>query len=74
MAERIFRAIYHQSDPWIRASTPDVRGAYRQGTTREEAREDLRAAILLMLEVIEEDLAEDDGDVIYREDMVTTTG
>lgn len=51
-----FTAIYEQGeDGWIVATCPEVPGAITQGRTREEARENLKDAIHMMLEVMRED-------------------
>jgi predicted RNase H-like HicB family nuclease len=74
MSERTFRAIYRRGEKYILASTPDLPGAFGQGTTIEEAREDLKAAIELMLEDIEESAREDAGDAILQEELVVAIG
>jgi predicted RNase H-like HicB family nuclease len=54
MKEREFTAVYEQDGEWIFASAPELPGAFGQGRTVEEARDDLNAAILLMLEELGE--------------------
>jgi predicted RNase H-like HicB family nuclease len=51
-----FTAIYEAGENgWIVATCPEVPGAITQGRTREEARENLKDAIHMMLEVMRED-------------------
>lgn len=59
--EREFTAVFEQDGEWWLGWSPEVRGAYAQERTLEEARESLREAIQLVLDHIrqrtEEDLA-----------------
>jgi predicted RNase H-like HicB family nuclease len=73
MAERVFRAIYRRGEEYILASTPDLPGAFGQGRTIDEARDDLKAAILLMLEDVEESAREDAVEAILQEELVVST-
>ncbi len=51
-----FTAIYeHTEDGWWVASVPEIPGAHSQGRTLEEAREMIRDAVRLLLEVRRED-------------------
>lgn len=74
MSERVFRALYRQDGRFIFASTPDLPGAFGQGKTIEEARDDLRAAILLILEDLEQEAVEGAEAAIHQEDLVIATG
>jgi predicted RNase H-like HicB family nuclease len=73
MAERVFRAIYRRGEEYILASIPDLPGAFGQGRTIDEARDDLKAAILLMLEDVEESAREDAVEAILQEELVVST-
>lgn len=58
-----FTAIYEDGENgWIVATCPEVPGAITQGRTIEEARENLKDAIHMMLEVMREDAEKDLGD------------
>jgi predicted RNase H-like HicB family nuclease len=50
-----FTAIYEQDAEWIIAYCPEVPGANGQGRTKQEARDSLAAAIVLVLEDRRED-------------------
>lgn len=50
-----FTAVYERDDAWYIGYCPEVPGANGQGTTLEECRESLRAAIELILEDRRED-------------------
>jgi len=67
MKEREFTAVYEQDGEWIFASVPELPGASGQGRTVEEAREDLRQAILLMLEDLGDAAAEAARSAFYHE-------
>jgi predicted RNase H-like HicB family nuclease len=69
MTKRTFRALYRRADDYVIASTPDMPGAFGQGQTIEEAREDLVAAIQLMLEAEADDYAEAASDAILEESL-----
>jgi predicted RNase H-like HicB family nuclease len=64
-----FTAIYEDGENgWIVATCPEIPGAITQGTTREEARENLKDAIREMLEVMREDAEKDfEGRNVIRE-------
>jgi predicted RNase H-like HicB family nuclease len=64
-----FTAIYEDGENgWIVATCPEIPGAITQGTTREEARENLKDAIREMLEVMREDAEKDfEGRNMIRE-------
>jgi predicted RNase H-like HicB family nuclease len=67
MKEREFTAVYQQDGEWIFASAPELSGAFGQGRTVEEAREDLREAIVLMLEELGESAAQAAKSAFYHE-------
>lgn len=50
-----FTAIYEREGEWLIAYCPEVPGANGQGRTKDEARESLAAAIVLVLEDRRED-------------------
>jgi predicted RNase H-like HicB family nuclease len=50
-----FTAIIERDGPWFIAYSPEIPGANGQGTTKEEARQSLAAAIKLILEDRRED-------------------
>jgi predicted RNase H-like HicB family nuclease len=50
-----FTAIFERDDPWTIAYCPEIPGANGQGRTKEEARQDLAAAIALILDDRRED-------------------
>lgn len=50
MKERVFTAVYEKEGDWFVAWTEELRGAYGQGRTIDEARQSLREAIALVLE------------------------
>ena len=50
-----FTAVIERDDAWYVAYCPEVPGANGQGTTKEEARQDLAEAIALILEDHRED-------------------
>jgi predicted RNase H-like HicB family nuclease len=64
-----FTAIYLDGENgWIVATCPEVPGAITQGRTREEARENLKDAIHMMLEAMREDAEKDlEGREVARE-------
>ena len=51
MKEREFTAIYQQDGEWYVGWAEELPGAVGQGRTLDEARDDLRNAIVLLLEV-----------------------
>lgn len=55
---RTFTAVYQRSGNWWAAWVEELPGANTQGATIEEARENLREAIALMLEEEAEDEAD----------------
>lgn len=72
--EARFTAIYRRSGDWWVASVAEIPGAHSQGKTMDEARENLRDAIELLLEA-NRDLAERemlDGEIIREELLVKT--
>lgn len=64
-----FTAVFERGeDGWILATCPEVPGAITQGRTIEEARENLKDAIHVMLEVMREDAEKElEGRDIIRE-------
>lgn len=64
-----FTAVYERGDDgWILATCPEVPGAITQGRNIEEARENLKDAIHMMLEVRREDAEKDlEGKDVIRE-------
>ena len=66
-----FTAIYeHTEDGWWVVSVPEIPGAHSQGRTREEAREMIRDAVRMLLEVRREDAArETEGREVIREPL-----
>ncbi len=50
-----FTAVYERDGDWVIAYCPEVPGANGQGRTKEEARESLAEAIVLILEDRRED-------------------
>ena len=64
-----FTAVFEKGeDGWIVATCPEVPGAITQGRTIEEARENLKNAIRLVLEDMREDAERElDGKDVIRE-------
>lgn len=64
-----YTAIFERGEQgWWIASCPEVPGAMTQGRTVEEARENLKDAIHMMLEVMREDAEKDiEGKEVIRE-------
>ncbi|MBA2712852.1 MAG: type II toxin-antitoxin system HicB family antitoxin [Rubrobacteraceae bacterium] len=66
-------AIYeHTDDGWWVVSVPEIPGAHSQGRTSEEAREMIRDAVRLLLEVRREDAereASEAGKEVIREPL-----
>lgn len=50
-----FTAVFERDGDWVIAYCPEIPGANGQGRTKDEAREDLAAAIALILEDRRED-------------------
>ncbi len=72
MTERMFTGIFEQDDDWWIAWCEEVPGAVTQGQTLEEARENLKEAIQLVLETRRELAAEElaqEGRIALREDV-----
>ncbi|HSV16007.1 MAG TPA: type II toxin-antitoxin system HicB family antitoxin [Tepidisphaeraceae bacterium] len=69
-----FSAVYQKHDQWWIAWVAELPGANTQGATLEEARENLKEAVALVLEgnreLAERDLADKQ---VIREDLVVTT-
>lgn len=66
-----FTAIYeHTDDGWWVVSVPEIPGAHSQGRTLEEAREMIRDAVRMLLEVRREDAErETEGREVIREPL-----
>ena len=64
-------AIYeHTEDGWWIVSVPEIPGAVSQGRTREEAREMIKDAVRMLLEVRREDAErETEGREVIREPL-----
>ncbi|MBA2442571.1 MAG: type II toxin-antitoxin system HicB family antitoxin [Rubrobacter sp.] len=55
-----FTAVFERGeDGWVVATCPEVPGAITQGASIEEARENLKDAIRLVLEILREDAERD---------------
>ncbi len=65
--KREFQAQFLHRDKWWIAWTDDVPGALTQGATLEEARENLKDAIRLMLEPVSTDHLPDHSEQIHHE-------
>lgn len=73
MNERTFTAVFEQEDDWWVAWCEEVPGAITQGETLEDARENLKEAIQLVLDVRRELAAEEAaraGRALVREPML----
>ncbi len=70
-----FTAVFEQDGDWWIGYVEELRGANTQGRTLEEARENLKEAVLLILQA-NRDLAEREiaGRTVVREDIVVTEG
>ena len=70
-----FTAIYRKSGDWWAAYVEELPGAHTQGATLDEARENLREAVTLILEANRE-LAEREleGVDVVREELTVATG
>jgi predicted RNase H-like HicB family nuclease len=69
-----FTAVYRKEGDWWIGYVAELPGANTQGATLEEARENLKEAVSLVLEANRE-LAERDiaGEQVVKEDLVVTT-
>ena len=65
-----FTAIIERDDEWYVAYSPEIPGANGQGRTREEARQNLAAAIALILEDRRADALRGVPDSAIRETVV----
>lgn len=65
-----FTAIYRKEGNWWAAYVEELPGANTQGRTIEEARENLKEAIALILEANREFMEKETGDEVVREDLV----
>ena len=73
MVERTFTAVFERDGDWWVASVEELPGALTQGTTIEEARENLRDAIQLILETNREQREQgSSGEQVHREEIVVT--
>lgn len=73
MATQIFTAVYEQHGDWWAAWVEELPGANSQGRTLEEARENLKEAVELILEVNRE-IAEEQtaGREVIREPIAVS--
>ncbi len=70
MVERTFTAVYEQHGDWWAAWVEELPGANSQGRTLEEARENLKEAVALILEVNREIAHEQTaGHTVIREPL-----
>ena len=66
-----FTAVYQKTADWWVAWVEELPGANTQGKTIEEARENLREAVTLILEVNREQSRQDVGDAaVIREELL----
>jgi len=66
-----YTAVFEQDGDWWVASVEELPGALTQGRTLEEARENLKDAILLLLETNREQARQElDGRQVVREPIV----
>lgn len=67
----LFTAIYeHTEDGWWVVSVPEIPGAHSQGRTLEEARQMIKDAVKLLLEVRREDAEREiEGKDVIREPL-----
>ena len=73
--ETRFTAVYRRVGDWWAAYVEELPGANTQGRTLQEARENLREAVQLIIEVNRENHERDPGGAeIIREDLVVTPG
>jgi predicted RNase H-like HicB family nuclease len=72
--QRQFTAVYRRDGKWWAAYVEELPGANTQGKTIEEARENLKEAIALMLEFNREKAEQElKGAEVLREELVVTT-
>lgn len=73
--EHRFTAVYRKEGKWWAAYVEELPGANTQGKTVEEARENLKEAIAMMLEHYREQAKEQEAgaDEVRREELVITT-
>jgi predicted RNase H-like HicB family nuclease len=62
-------AAYCQVGEWWAASIEEIPGVHTQGATLEEARENLRDALQMVLDA-NRDLAEQENQAVTREDLI----
>ena len=72
--ENHFTAVFEQDGPWWIAYVEELPGANTQGSTLDEARENLKEAVAMILEANRE-LAEREiaGKTVVKEDILVTT-
>jgi predicted RNase H-like HicB family nuclease len=72
--ENHFTAVFEREDNWWIAYVEELPGAHTQGTTLEEARENLKEAVALVLEANRE-LAEREifGKDVIKEELIIAT-
>jgi predicted RNase H-like HicB family nuclease len=69
--ETRFTAVYRKEGDWWAAYVEELPGANTQGRTLEEARDNLREAVMLIIEVNRENRRRlPAGDDVIREDLV----
>jgi predicted RNase H-like HicB family nuclease len=75
MTIRTFTAIFRRTPDWWLGYTSELPGANTQGKTLEEARENLREAIQLILEDSQEQAEHDDSSgELVREELAVRIG
>jgi predicted RNase H-like HicB family nuclease len=68
----MFTAVYHKSGDWWAAYVEEVPGVNTQGATLDEARENLRDALAMVLEANRELARRDEAPDCIRETMALT--
>jgi predicted RNase H-like HicB family nuclease len=73
--ETRFTAVYRKEGDWWAAYVEELPGANTQGRTLNEARENLREAVQLIIEVNRENRARESSQSdVVREDLVVSAG
>jgi predicted RNase H-like HicB family nuclease len=69
-----FTAVFQKTDEWWIGWVEELPGAHTQGKTLDEARENLKEAVTLILETNRELSRQDAGDTpVVREELLVTT-
>ena len=69
-----FTAVFHKTDDWWVAWVEELPGAHTQGKTLEEARENLKEAVSMILEANRERSRHDTRNAaLIREELLVTT-